>query len=228
MKPDITHATTLQSSLFASATKPKKSIKHLHNILKPYGLPFQLAASEEMPLGRERRNTSVIFVSTGCFSLCNAANNLYIATLFAPTVVGLVDGYSLFHNVNRRPTHYIHAETHCQGWQVPVDTFAKKCDAFDLWHDIACILAQRMMIMSMRESELVGIDAYGKIRTLLMELALYPREIRNQIKAASFIQRRTRLSRSQTMKILAELKKGNFIEINNGILMAINKLPVGF
>lgn len=228
MKMDTTQSSELHSYVFATETKPEKSILLLDQLLRPFGVPFELSAAEEVLLGRERYNTSVLFVTKGCFSVCNSANHLYMATLFAPTIIGLIDGYSLFYNVKNRPTHYIHAEVPCQGWRLPVDIFAEKCDEYNLWHDIARILAQRMMTMSTRESELVGIDAYGKIRSLLTELSLYPEEIRIQINAASFIQRRTRLSRSQTMKILAELKKGEFITIENGSLLAIHKLPFAF
>ncbi|WP_419761793.1 helix-turn-helix domain-containing protein [Algibacter miyuki] len=45
------------------------------------------------------------------------------------------------------------------------------------------------------------------VRTLLTELADYPEEYRRQINALSFIQRRTNLSRSRVMSILAELRK---------------------
>jgi len=84
------------------------------------------------------------------------------------------------------------------------------------------------MMMSARDSELVGNDAYSKIRSLLMELWLYPEEIRRQIKVSSFIQRRTRISRSRIMDVLAELKKGQYIEMKSGVLVSMEKLPSAF
>lgn len=44
----------------------------------------------------------------------------------------------------------------------------------------------------------------------------------------NFIQRRTGISRSRTMKILSELKKGGYIHIDNGRLTALGKLPVAY
>ncbi|MGK4720453.1 helix-turn-helix domain-containing protein, partial [Salmonella enterica] len=44
----------------------------------------------------------------------------------------------------------------------------------------------------------------------------------------NFIKRRTGISRSRTMKILSELKKGGYIQIDNGRLTALGKLPVAY
>lgn len=67
--------------------------------------------------------------------------------------------------------------------------------------------------------------AYEVIRFQLYELMLEKPEIRETISAAKYILQRTRLSRSSVMKILAQLKQGGFIELDNGVLKAINKLP---
>lgn len=200
----------------------------LHKVLAPFGTAFTLRASTKMLLSNERESAFILLVTSGCFAVSHAQVELHMATVFAPTVVGLIDGYSLYYDVKARPQHYIRAETDCTGWIVPLDLFVEKCDEFNLWHDIARILAQRMMVMSAHDSELVGNDAYSKIRSLLMELWLYPEDIRLQIKVSSFIQRRTRISRSRIMDVLAELKKGNYIEIKSGVLIAMEKLPLAF
>ncbi|EKA2160415.1 helix-turn-helix domain-containing protein, partial [Salmonella enterica] len=51
---------------------------------------------------------------------------------------------------------------------------------------------------------------------------------RESIIVLNFIQRRTGISRSRTMKILSELKKGGYIHIDNGRLTALGKLPVAY
>lgn len=162
----------------------------LHKVLAPFGTAFTLRASTKMLLSNERESAFILLVTSGCFAVSHAQVELHMATVFAPTVVGLIDGYSLYYDVKARPQHYIRAETDCTGWIVPLDLFVEKCDEFNLWHDIARILAQRMMVMSAHDSELVGNDAYSKIRSLLMELWLYPEDVRLQIKVSSFIQRR--------------------------------------
>lgn len=219
---------SLHAFEFSQQTKPLKAIMGLHKALTPFGTGFTLNASTKMLLSNDRESAFILLVTSGCFSISHVQDDLHIATVFAPTVVGLIDGYSLYYDVKARPQHYIRAETDCAGWIIPLDLFVEKCDEFNLWHDIARILAQRLMVLSARDSELVGHDAYSKIRSLLMELWLYPEDIRLQIKASSFIQRRTRISRSRIMDVLAELKKGHYIEIKSGVLVHMEKLPIAF
>lgn len=213
---------------FGQQTKPLQAIMDLHQALAPFGTAFTLKASTKMLLSDDQETAFILLVSTGCFSISHKQDDLHIATAFSPTIVGLIDGYSLYYDVQSRPQHYIRAETDCSGWVVPLNLFVEKCDELSLWHDIARILAQRVMMMSARDSELVGNDAYSKIRSLLMELWLYPEEIRRQIKVSSFIQRRTRISRSRIMDVLAELKKGQYIEMKSGVLVSMEKLPSAF
>lgn len=59
-------------------------------------------------------------------------------------------------------------------------------------------------------------DSYPMVRTLLTELADYPEAYRRQINVLSFIQRRTNLSRSRVMSILAELRKGGYYGPSRG------------
>lgn len=213
---------------FGLKTKPLKAIADLHAALIPFGTPFTLSAASKMSLSEVRETAFIVLLTEGCFSVSHTNADLYMGTGFAPTVIGLIDGYSLFYEVDVRPQHFIRAETDCAGWLVPLNIFVEKCDELNLWHDIARILAQRVMMMSARDSELVGNDAYSKIRSLLIEIWLYPEEIRAQIKVAAFLQRRTKISRSRIMDVLAELRRGEYIEMDGGVLIAMGKLPIAF
>jgi len=50
-------------------------------------------------------------------------------------------------------------------------------------------------------------------------------DLRLSVNACDYIQEKTHLSRSRVMKILSDLKTGDYIEIDRGILMKINRLP---
>ncbi|EPE7437998.1 helix-turn-helix domain-containing protein, partial [Salmonella enterica subsp. enterica serovar Chester] len=153
---------------------------------------------------------------------------LHISSSFAPSVVGMVDSYGATYNVPARPEHFLLAETVCTGRFVRLPDFIKIADECDLWHDVARCLAYRLMVMSARDRELVGVDSYLKVRALLTEIWAYPQAYRESIIVLNFIQRRTGISRSRTMKILSELKKGGYIHIDNGRLTALGKLPVAY
>ncbi|WP_413535418.1 helix-turn-helix domain-containing protein [Rahnella inusitata] len=59
----------------------------------------------------------------------------------------------------------------------------------------------------------------------LYELMYETEELRNSISTVSYVMNRTFLSRSSIMKILAQLKTGNYITMEKGILKAINNIP---
>ena len=70
--------------------------------------------------------------------------------------------------------------------------------------------------------------AYEIVRVQLQELMSEPAEYRHDVSAAQYIQQKTSLSRSSIMKILAQLKKGGYISIENGILLTIEHLPLKY
>ncbi|HFS5794064.1 TPA: helix-turn-helix domain-containing protein [Citrobacter werkmanii] len=220
--------TRLDSYLFARSTKPDEAIKTLNDALKPFGKVFTLPRNHTMELSKERDKAFIVMFEYGCFSVFHEESELAISTLFSPTVMGLIDAYSLYYGLEKRPQHYVLAETYCTGWSIPLDVFLAKCDELVLWHDVAKILAQRLMVMSARETELVGKDAYSKIRALLLELSRYPDNIREQINIAAFISHRTKMSKSRIMSILSELRSGDYITTDKGVLTSITKLPTSF
>ncbi|WP_244207820.1 helix-turn-helix domain-containing protein [Rahnella inusitata] len=52
--------------------------------------------------------------------------------------------------------------------------------------------------------------------------------MRENIAAANYIQLKTQLSRSTIMKVLAQLKQGGYVKIDNGILKEISHLPLRY
>ncbi|CAM6830726.1 helix-turn-helix domain-containing protein [Klebsiella michiganensis] len=53
-------------------------------------------------------------------------------------------------------------------------------------------------------------------------------DYRHSVTAEKYIREKTRLSRSGVMRILAALKTGGFIEMEEGKLIKINKLPAKY
>lgn len=210
---------------FYRKTRPDSTVVLLHEKLIPHGKPFNLPADHTYVLSPNKIESALVLMTNGIYSYCHAESNLYIATGFSPGIIGLVDGYSLYYNIEERPQHYIVAETMCEGYLVPIENFLKCAEEFELWHDISRILAHRLMVMSAREGEIVGVNSYTTVRALLSELWMYPEDYRNQINVEKFIQRRSGLSRSQIMRVLSDLKKGDYLDIVMGKLINLGKLP---
>lgn len=230
MKVDIAendNENTLHSYLFSQQAKPYAALDALFSALWSFGKPFNLNPGDEFLLNSGGEN-KIVLLQYGIFSFCRSGSGLHVSSTFAPSIVGLVDSYGVTYDVPTRPEHFLIAETECRGRAVSLPDFIKTIDECDLWHDVARILAYRLMVMSVRDRELVGVDSYLKVRALLIELWAYASEYRQSINVLNFIQRRTGISRSRTMKLLSELKKGGYISIDGGRLLDMKKLPTAY
>lgn len=217
----------LHSYFFSQQAKPHAALDALFSALWSFGQPFCLQPGEEFFLSSDGEH-KIVLLQSGIFSFCRCGSNLHVLSTFAPSIVGLVDSYGATYNVPTRPEHFLIAETQCSGRAVSLPDFIKVADECDLWHDVARILAYRLMVMNVRDRELVGVDSYLKVRSLLIELWAYASEYRQSINVLNFIQRRTGISRSRTMKLLSELKKGGYISIDGGRLLDMKKLPMAY
>lgn len=70
--------------------------------------------------------------------------------------------------------------------------------------------------------------AYEMIRQQLIKLTEEEEDYRLSVTAEKYIREKTHLSRSGVMRILADLKTGGFIEMEEGRLIKINKLPAKY
>ena len=74
--------------------------------------------------------------------------------------------------------------------------------------------------------QLIGHNSYEQIRAkLLLSMIDWNEELRSRIGVMNYIHQRTRISRSVVAEVLAALRKGGYIEMNKGKLVAINRLP---
>lgn len=69
---------------------------------------------------------------------------------------------------------------------------------------------------------------YEVVKFHLVMLMSESVSVRESTSAAKYILERTRLSRSTVMKMLAQLKQGGYIQLDDGILIALNNLPARY
>ncbi|WP_228299118.1 winged helix-turn-helix transcriptional regulator [Klebsiella pneumoniae] len=174
-------------------------------------------------------NKAVIMLEEGIASICHGEKQMVVTPLFSPSILGFMDGYGLFDDIPQKRHYVLFAETDLRGRWISHQAAVDILNEQNLWRHVTHILAQRLMVLSMREQELMGVDSYLMVRTLLMELAGYPEAYRRKINVLNFILRRTNLSRSRIMSILSELRKGDYITIHRGVLRTIaHPLPAHF
>lgn len=222
------HIENLHAFAFSRKTIPLSAINNLHEKLIQFGTQWTLHPGQKYIFSEEKDKAGILMMTEGVCSMCHQEGDLHAATIFSPSVLGLISAYGLYYDVEPRPRHYICAETSCHGYLIDIEKFLECADKFGLWHDIARILAYRVMVMSAREMEFIGVDSYTKMRALLNELWLYPEHYRNQINVTPFLQRRSGLSRSQVMRIISELRSGGYIVTSEGKLLLLKTLPIGY
>lgn len=204
-------------------------MESLLSAFRPVSTPFELAQSNYYHFPLAQSESGFILLEEGVASVCFAENQLVISTVLAPAILGLIDNYGVFNGLPDIRHSSLFAETDLSGRWIAHQAAVNILNEKNLWQEMAHILTQRLMVLSMRERELLGVDSYQMVRILLMELAVYSETYRRQINILRFIQRRTNLSRSRIMSILSELRKGGYIIIHRGVLMTIAQpLPANF
>ncbi|MDL4455019.1 helix-turn-helix domain-containing protein [Klebsiella michiganensis] len=161
-------------------------------------------------------------ITEGCFTLTRRHDGLLVAVDSAPFIFGLTE---LFHY----PSGYdLIAERPCRGSSLSAACLRAKLARTNLWQDVAQILAYFVHQLTLRDNQLIAANAYTMVRHKLLELMSLPEAVRQKTNVQQFIHQRTRLSRSGIMKILADLRTGEYITIQQGRLIDIRTLPTDY
>ncbi|QMI04708.1 helix-turn-helix domain-containing protein [Citrobacter sp. RHB25-C09] len=94
-----------------------------------------------------------------------------------------------------------------------------------LWPELTKVLSWYICLLSKRDDVLVARNAYSVIREFLIEIHTLITEHNRDINVYDYIQEYTNFARSTIIKILSDLKKGNYIVIEKGRLVTMNTLP---
>lgn len=158
----------------------------------------------------------------GTVALYRGRDNLLLSNVKAPLVIGL----NLL--VNSNSDIYIQARGSIRYEMVPRKTFAETIRTGNLWESLANAYmynAQKFLEINFTTS---GLPTYEQICNSLLALMNESEELRLATNACDYVQEKTLLSRSGIMKMLSDLKRGGHIEVERGVLIAVNKLPVKY
>lgn len=94
-----------------------------------------------------------------------------------------------------------------------------------LWPELTKVMAWYICLLSKRDDVLVARSAYAVIREFLLEINDLIIHQKRDINVYDYIQEYTNLARSTIIKILSDLKKGQYIVVEKGRLLGITTLP---
>lgn len=171
----------------------------------------------------EKGESIIYLILEGTIFLHRSSDGLVVATGYSPLIVGLTNEILMGES-----DYFFTTETAIDYAVISLQKAKSIIRDNELWQNYASHQSYLLKYISIHNSKTTALPAYEIIRNQLLNLLHEPDEIRLNITAAQYIQARTRLSRSGIMKILSELKTGNYITILEGILVQINKLPSHF
>ena len=154
----------------------------------------------------------------GSVALHRRGDGIVLNSESAPFILGVSSQFSSEHL-------YVRALETSEIARVSLDCFNHIVAQLDLWEHFSKLLIYTASRVYEHCAQISQMSAYDIIRFQLVELMQEPDAIRQQITAAAYIKSRTYLSRSGIMRILAELRTGNYITMERGILLDINHLP---
>ena len=154
----------------------------------------------------------------GSVALHRRGDGIVLNSESAPFILGVSSQFSSEHL-------YVRALETSEIARVPLDCFNHIVAQLDLWEHFSKLLIYTASRVYEHCAQISQMSAYDIIRFQLVELMQEPDAIRQKITAAAYIKSRTYLSRSGIMRILAELRTGNYITMERGILLDINHLP---
>ena len=211
-------------------TPPENHDKSLALELKPFRhiealIKHVLPATERVVIGRgdvvhyyKDDIRQCFLLLQGSVALHRRGDGIVLNSESAPFILGVSSQFSSEHL-------YVRALETSEIARVPLDCFNHIVAQLDLWEHFSKLLIYTASRVYEHCAQISQMSAYDIIRFQLVELMQEPDAIRQKITAAAYIKSRTYLSRSGIMRILAELRTGNYITMERGILLDINHLP---
>jgi hypothetical protein len=105
------------------------------------------------------------------------------------------------------------------------EEFTRLLSEKGLWPELTRVLSWYICMLSKRDDVLVARSAYSVVREFLLEINELIVHHQRDINVYDYIQEYTNLARSTIIKILSDLKKGQYIVVEKGRLINLTNLP---
>lgn len=197
--------------------RPDDAIEALFTLFEPCASSFSLNKGQLLTY-QEMKGFIYLF-REGRISLIRDDDNLLLAHTSSKSIFGIINHFHPLHHYSYRAD--ITSHFGC----LPIPLAFEMVSKSEMWMALMRIISYQFSHIIARDTRLTGHDSYTIIRNIILELMQLPENIRKQLPLANYIMKHTKLSRSNIMRILRDLKAGHYIETHRGILLSVNKLP---
>ena len=194
----------------------------LIDALLPHANLKTYAPGQKLPLRVNDISTCYILLE-GTTEFRRGPDGIVVTRIYPPAIAGLID---------------VQFSTFRESWIETRDV----CQIADITFDQAYDIIRKQDLMETLVKHLNGLfgkfyyytlqnhapSAYEIIRYQLLELMTETEDFRASTTVENYIRLKTNLSRSGIMKILAELKTGGYVVMDEGKLVKVNKLPAKY
>lgn len=203
---------------FTPGEKPLEAIFRLIEVCRPYG---KLVDTHEeltpLSLTGTQGEQMVLVLLDGVMSIIRDSDQLLYAVVQGPTFIGvLASDY-------RKEINTFCASKGSEVMVLSRDTVIDLITRHGLVRELLDYYRYIIDYQNYIAELMISRSTYEIVCGLLHELMLLPPESRMKISVSNYISARTHLARSGIMKILADLRLGEYIEIKNGKLKGIIK-----
>ncbi|MDI3359183.1 helix-turn-helix domain-containing protein [Lelliottia sp. V89_10] len=194
----------------------------LIDILLPYSTAQAYPPGQKLPLRIEGIPTCYILLD-GTTEFHRGLDGLVVTRIYAPAIAGLADvQFATFRD------SWIETREMCQIATITLDQAYDIIRQNDLMETLVGHINGIFGKLYYYNLLNTAPSAYEIIRYQLMELMTESEAFRASTTVEKYIRTKTHLSRSGILKILAELKTGGYVEMDEGRLVKINKLPAKY
>ncbi len=208
-----------ESFLQGMTTKAKSQATHdLIDLITPYVVFEDVPARTQLHFSVNNVNMCYILRS-GLVKMGRSTDDFVLSSIPTPNIIGITDRVphesGLFletlsdaqiATLTTERAHHIIGQNNA--WELLVKHMTA----------VATNLFKKNVIMT-------APSTYDVMKFQLVTLMREPADLRESISTAKYILERTRLSRSTVMKMLSQLKQGGYIEMEDGVLKAVHRLP---
>ncbi|EKY3117528.1 helix-turn-helix domain-containing protein [Cronobacter turicensis] len=197
--------------------RPDTQINALINALQGHG------TIKEYPRGSclTQNEESVNILLSGSLAMTRDWDNLIFFEIHRPNIIGI----SLEPHNPRFERFRLTIKEDSLVKKISRADFFKVIEEQKLWQETSHVISFYYHVLLWKSYHFYAADSYVLVRKSLITLGEMTPETRMNINASQYITSTTNLSKSYVMKVIQELRKGGYIEIQRGRLISLGKLP---
>ncbi|WP_232776976.1 helix-turn-helix domain-containing protein [Rahnella sp. AA] len=204
--------------LLAPMPKPVEAINKLIAIFRTESAPLEIKGEGSfIGLNQEEGESRVLLVLEGALNIYRIIDNLRFARASYPNIFGM-QGSPFRNNL-----YQFKREKGSLIESLPYSLALELINDHRLFNEVLAFQTYLSDFQAYRTNLLISKSTYQIVCAFLFELEMMPPEERLRTSVFNYIQEHTHLARSGVMKILSDLRQGEYINIENGKLIAILK-----